>query len=183
MLECSRPVRREYEIDLIMKRILIGLIAASVMLVLLMALEDGCSIASGIMGKQVVPRLARCTDTNTAEKIFYNARSVSSNELERLSHCRVGDDALTVLMPHPNFPQEHRSELFRGCEGYWYFVNARDRGTLTDEDVLAIIERRCFNPIHWLDARKALMTVLRVETLELKPETLKRVQDYLGTVR
>lgn len=86
-----------------MKRILIGLIAASVMLVLLMALEDGCSIAGGIMGEQVIPSLARCTDANTAEKIFYNDRSVSSNELERLSHCRVGDDALTVLMLHPNF--------------------------------------------------------------------------------
>ena len=162
-------------------RLGIGLGAGLLACVLLAIFGDGgCSICGGISWKQVVPRLARCTDANTAEKIFYNDRSVSSNELERLSHCWVGDDALTSLMLHPNFPQERRSELIRGCEGYWYFVNARDRGTLTDEDVLAIIERRCFNPIHWLDARKALMTVLGKETLKLKPETLKRVRDYLG---
>lgn len=167
-------------------RLGVGLGAGLLVCVLLAVFGGGgCSICGGIMGRQVVPRLARYTDVNTAEKIFYNDRSVSSNELERLSHCWVGGDALTSLMLHPNFPQERRSELIRDCEGYWYFVNARDRGTLTDEDVLAIMERRCwcFNPIHWQDARKALMTVLRVETLKLKPETLKRVEDYLGIVR
>ena len=80
MLECSRSVRQGHAIDLIMKRILIGLIAASVMLVLLMAVEGGCSIAGGIMGEQVIPRLARCTDANAAEKIFYNDRCCVSSD-------------------------------------------------------------------------------------------------------
>ena len=120
-------------------------------LVLFLALAVGCDIGP-ISQESVVNSLSRYVSESVARRIVDGDKNVSPETLADLSEKRgVSYDAMTILLLHPNFPQERRSDLIRRGKSAHYLANASDvqRQTITDADVGAMLEARDINDYIW----------------------------------
>ena len=125
-------------------RLGIGLGAGSLTCVLLAIFDvGGCSICGGISRDRVAGVLSRYVTPYEARMIVDGNPSVRGELLEELSRkWLIDDDARTLLLLHPNFPQARRSELIRAGESCHYLSNATHyrRSCITDEDVKAMLD-------------------------------------------
>ena len=130
-------------------RVAIGLGAGLLSCVLLAILSDGgCSICGGISRDRVVGELSRYVSPYEAQLIVKRNPAVKGSTLEELSRkWLIGDDALTLLLLHPNFPQARRSELIRAGKSAHYLPNASDClwPSVTDEDVREMLGARRYS--------------------------------------
>ncbi len=118
---------------------LIGSMMSAVSALLLVGC--GCNIAGGISHERVVASLSRYVPESVARQIVEKDRRVPSDTLAELSEkWFVDSDDLTLLLLHPNFPQKRRSELIRKGRSAYYLRNAPSHGSLTDDDVAAMLE-------------------------------------------
>ena len=108
----------------------------------------GCSICGGISRDRVAGELSRYVTPYEARMIVNGNPSVKGELLEALSRkWLIDDDARTLLLLHPNFPQARRSELIRVGKSCHYLSNATDyrRSCITDEDVKAMLDSGKFS--------------------------------------
>ena len=120
-------------------------------LVATLAIAAGCDIGP-ISQESVVNSLSRYVSESVARRIVDGDKNVSPETLAELSEKRgVSYDAMTILLLHPNFPQERRSDLIRRGKSAHYLANASDvqRQTITDADVGAMLEARDINDYIW----------------------------------
>jgi len=123
-----------------------------VILVVALALTMvGCDIAGGISDERVVKSLSRYVSESVAWRIVNSDKNVSPETLAELSEKGVGYDEMTLLLLHPNFPQERRSDLIRRGKSAHYLANASDvqRQTITDKDVEAMVDASDINDYIW----------------------------------
>ena len=116
-----------------------------------LAIAAGCDIGP-ISHESVVNSLSRYVSESVARRIVDDDKNVSPETLADLSEKRgVSYDAMTILLLHPNFPQERRSDLIRRGKSAHYLANASDvqRQTITDADVGAMLEARDINDYIW----------------------------------
>ena len=116
-----------------------------------LALAAGCEFGP-ISHERVVDRLSRYVSESVARQIVNDDKNVSPETLAELSGKRgIGYDEMTILLLHPNFPQERRSDLIRRGKSAHYLANAScvQRQTITDEDVKAMLEARGINDYLW----------------------------------
>ena len=124
---------------------------ARMILVTSLALAAGCEFGP-ISHERVVDSLSRYVSESVARQIVNDDKNVSPETLAELSEKRgVSYDAMTILLLHPNFPQERRSDLIRRGKSAHYLANASDvqRQTITDADVGAMLEARDINDYIW----------------------------------
>ena len=124
---------------------------ARMILALSLALAAGCEFGP-ISHERVVDSLSRYVSESVARQIVNDDKNVSPETLAELSEKRgVSYDAMTILLLHPNFPQERRSDLIRRGKSAHYLANASDvqRQTITDEDVKAMLEARGIKDYLW----------------------------------
>ena len=122
-----------------------------VILVSSLALAAGCEFGP-ISHERVVDSLSRYVSESVARQIVNDDKNVSPETLAELSGKRgIGYDEMTILLLHPNFPQERRSDLIRRGKSAHYLANASgvQRQTITDEDVKAMLEARGINDYLW----------------------------------
>ena len=78
-----------------------------------LAIAAGCDIGP-ISHESVVNSLSRYVSESVARRIVDDDKNVSPETLAELSEKQgVSYDAMTILLLHPNFPQERRSDLIR----------------------------------------------------------------------
>ena len=100
----------------------------------------GCNLAGGISHRAVAESLSRYVPMTVANQIVDGDCGVPSDTLEELSKkWLIDSDDMTMLLLHPNFPQERRSELIRKGKSAHYLQNASWRQTITDNDVVAML--------------------------------------------
>lgn len=104
----------------------------------------GCNLAGGISHRAVAESLSRYVPMTVANQIVDGDYGVPSDTLVELSKkWLIDSDDMTMLLLHPNFPQKRRSELIRKGKSAHYLQNASWRQTITDEDVVAMLESGC----------------------------------------
>ena len=116
-----------------------------------LALAAGCEFGP-ISHERVVDSLSRYVSESVARQIVNDDKNVSPETLAELSgKWGIGYDEMTILLLHPNFPQERRSDLIRRGKSAHYLANASgvQRQTITDEDVKAMLEARGINDYLW----------------------------------
>ncbi len=103
----------------------------------------GCNLAGGISHRAVAESLSRYVPMPVAMQIVDGNGGVPPGTLVELSgKFLLGGDEMTMLLLHPDFPQDRRSELIRKGKSAYYLPNASMRQTITDEDVAAMLESR-----------------------------------------
>ena len=101
----------------------------------------GRHLAGGISHRTVAESLSRYVPMTVANQIVERDTRVPSDTLAELSKkILLGGDETTVLLLHPNFPQERRSELIREGNSAHYLPNASMHQTITDDDAMAMVE-------------------------------------------
>ena len=111
----------------------------------------GCEFGP-ISHERVVNSLSRYVSESVARQIVNDDKNVSPETLAELSgKWGIGYDEMTILLLHPNFPQERRSDLIRRGKSAHYLANASgvQRQTITDEDVKAMLKARGINDYLW----------------------------------
>ena len=111
----------------------------------------GCEFGP-ISHSKVADKLSRYVPADVAQKIVDRDKNVAPETLAKLSEkWGIGYDEMTILLLHPNFPQERRSDLIRRGKSAHYLANAScvQRQTITDEDVKAMLEARGINDYLW----------------------------------
>jgi len=105
----------------------------------------GHNLAGGISHRAVAESLSRYVPMTVAMQIVERDPRVPSDTLAELSKkIPLGGDETTMLLLHPNFPQKRRSELIRKGKSAHYLPNASMHQTITDDDVVAMLESgRC----------------------------------------
>ena len=124
---------------------------ARIILVSSLALAAGCEFGP-ISDERVVDSLSRYVSESVARQIVNDDKNVSPETLAELSgKGGISYDEMTILLLHPNFPQERRSDLIRRGKSAHYLANASgvQRQTITDEDVKAMLEARGINDYLW----------------------------------
>ena len=100
----------------------------------------GRNLAGGISHRSVAESLSRYVPMTVAMQIIERDTRVPSDTLAELSKkIPLGGDETTVLLLHPNFPQERRSELIREGNSAHYLPNASMHQTITDDDAMAMV--------------------------------------------
>ena len=123
-----------------MKNKVIFAAIAAVFVGLLGMLWLGCNLAGGISHRAVAENLSRYVPMTVAMQIVEGDPRVPPDTLVELSKkIFLGGDETTMLLLHPNFPQERRSELVRKGKSAHYLANASLRQTITDDDVVAML--------------------------------------------
>ena len=101
----------------------------------------GRNLAGGISHRSVAESLSRYVPTTVAVQIVERDPRVPPDTLTELSNkIPLGGDETTMLLLHPNFPQGRRSELIRKGKSAYYLPNASLHQTITDDDVMAMLE-------------------------------------------
>ncbi len=116
-----------------------------------LVLAVGCDIGP-ISDESVVNSLSHYVSESVARQIVDGDKNVSPETLAKLSEkWGIGYNEMTILLLHPNFPQERRSDLIRRGKSAHYLANASDvqRQTITDEDVKAMLEARGIKDYLW----------------------------------
>ena len=100
----------------------------------------GRHLAGGISHRTVAESLSRYVPMTVSNQIVERDTRVPSDTLAELSKkIPLGGDETTVLLLHPNFPQERRSELIREGNSAHYLPNASMHQTITDDDAMAMV--------------------------------------------
>lgn len=101
----------------------------------------GSNLAGGISRQAVAESLSRYVPMTVAMQIVERDPRVPADTLAELSKkILLGGDETTMLLLHPNFPQGLRSELIREGKSAHYLPNASMHQTITDDDVMAMVE-------------------------------------------
>lgn len=101
----------------------------------------GSNLAGGISRQAVAESLSRYVPMTVAMQIVERDPRVLADTLAELSKkILLGGDETTMLLLHPNFPQGLRSELIREGKSAHYLPNASMHQTITDDDVMAMVE-------------------------------------------
>lgn len=123
-------------------RLSIALLTGIIILILMFV--GGCFAFGPISHARVADELARYVTPHEARRIVERDCTIPGSLLEELSgKWLLDDDAITLLLLHPNFPQTRRSAMIRTGKSAYYLENASHclYPSITDEDVKAMLTR------------------------------------------